>query len=91
MPVREMLGRLTARELALWQAYYRIDPWGGKRIDMNAAMLAGWIIHMSKAKGPDVDPEKLMLQFGEPARKRQTPEQMAAALNAHVARSGKAR
>lgn len=82
-----MLGRLTAQELALWQAYYRLDPWGGKRLDLNAAMVASCVVNMLRAKGPGVDPAKLVLSFGE-ERKRQTPEQMERALVACTLRAG---
>lgn len=61
--MRELLGRLDARELAYWQAYYRLDPWGGLRGDMQAARIAAAVINtMSRGK---VDPMDLVPPFGE--------------------------
>lgn len=86
-----MLGRLTAQELTLWQAYYRMDPWGGARGDYHAAIVACTVANAMRGKGPPAKLDEFLLKFGEGQEKRQTAAQMAAALNAHAARSRKAR
>lgn len=37
MTVRELLERIDSRELAEWQAYYGIEPWGEERADQRTA------------------------------------------------------
>ena len=38
--VRELLCRLTARELREWELYYSLEPFGEQRADMRAALIA---------------------------------------------------
>lgn len=39
MTLEEIGERMSARELAEWQAYYHIEPFGEERGDLRAAML----------------------------------------------------
>ena len=41
--VEEMLGTLTASELARWWAYYQVEPWGPQRDDGRSCFEVGMI------------------------------------------------
>jgi hypothetical protein len=47
--LRELLARTTSRELALWRAKYRTDPFGEVREDLRMAMLCSLIANSFKA------------------------------------------
>ena len=56
---------MSAHELAEWAAYEAVEPWGAKRADWNAAMIASTIFNMGR--GPESDPASLsdyLLDFG---------------------------
>lgn len=49
-----LLGLLTARQLADWEAYYGVEPFGDERADLRAGIVACTIanIHLKKGKDP---------------------------------------
>jgi hypothetical protein len=47
--VRELSDSLGADELVEWMAFYRIDPWGGYRTDLGAAMVASTLANVHRA------------------------------------------
>lgn len=84
-----MLRRLSGRELTEWQAYYRLDPWGGGRDDANAAMIASCVVNMLRARGPAVSPADLMPKWGGgEERPRQTPEEMMLIMRSYTRACG---
>ncbi len=46
---RELLASMDMDELIEWQAYYRIDPWGGERQDIGFAIVASNLVNMLRA------------------------------------------
>lgn len=52
--VRELLSRIDSKELAEWQAYDSIDPFGEMRADLRAGIIASASLapHMKKGKKP---------------------------------------
>lgn len=51
MTVRELLARTDSRELAEWQAFYGIDPWGEERSDMRSGTVSATIANCQSGKG----------------------------------------
>jgi len=49
--VRELLARLTAAELAEWQAFYRLEPWGDVRADLRAGHIAAMVANVNLRPG----------------------------------------
>lgn len=62
------------REFREWQAYDRIEPFGEERADLRMAILATVAAQVGGAK--NARPADFLPRF-EPAKKKQTPEEMA--------------
>lgn len=94
MTVREMLARVGSDELTEWQAYYRIEPWGGERGDVQAGIVATTIVNglrgLSGSRGgKDVGPGDFLLRFGAPDVTPASADDLAAKLRAFtLARGG---
>ena len=58
--MRELLQRIDSRELAEWQAYYRIEPFGEERADLRNAMLMCEVIRPYLKPGYRVTPADFM-------------------------------
>lgn len=52
IPPRELLRRLTARELVEFEELYRMDPWGEERADLRAGIIASTLVNLKR------DPKK---------------------------------
>lgn len=69
----ELLGRMTSRELAEWEAYFRIEPTGGAADDWRFGVLACLLSSGSRqpqdffpaARGPErpADPEAMFARL----------------------------
>ena len=67
MPVRELLARVDSRELAEWRAYERIEPFGEKRADARAGMVASVMANAWKGKDQKAfTPEDFMPEYDKP-------------------------
>jgi len=51
MTVEEMLARMDSREIAEWQAFYNLDPFGERRADLRAGIIASTNYNMLRRKG----------------------------------------
>ena len=62
MTVAELLSRISSRELTEWAVYERrTGPLGGRRGDIQAAIVAAAVYNVNRKKGAKaVDPEKLI-------------------------------
>ncbi len=79
-----MLGSITGRQLAEWQAFERIDPFGNERADLAAGIIASTIANVHRGKRSKAyDAGDFMPNFGP--RKRKSREELKAALMAFVA------
>lgn len=68
MPVGELLERTSGQELAEWEAYYRLEPWGEERADLRSGVLASLICNALRGKsGKTRKPQDFMLRFGADA------------------------
>ena len=80
MTVRELLARIDSRELAEWMAYYRTEPFGGCRGDLQAGVIASTIANVNKAKrGKAFSPGDFMPLMKKP---KQTEDEMINIMNA---------
>lgn len=82
MTVEELEGRMSARELAEWQAFDALEPIGHIRTDYGFAMLATLYANSHRRKGDS--PAKItdFMPFiaNKPAAKASDPEAMIAML-----------
>ena len=75
MTVAELNQRMSSRELSEWMAFYRIEPFGDVRGDVQAAVIAQSTLapHMDKGKKP---PELVELMPFTDNKKEQTQDDM---------------
>ena len=66
--VRELQLRMTAREFVEWGVYYQLDPWGGERGDLQAAIVASTVANCNRTKGRAYKLTDFMLKFGRRAK-----------------------
>jgi hypothetical protein len=84
--VEELLVSISSDELSEWAAYYRLDPFGGYRGDVQAASVAMMIAQANAKKGHTFKLSDFLVKFGEPEpAKSMTPQEIH---NALVARFG---
>lgn len=77
-----MLARVDARELAEWEAYYSLDPWGQDRADLRAGTIAA-VVANSRAAGGGFKPSDFMPKYMPSPE--QTENDMKAACQAWAA------
>lgn len=81
MTVAELETRMTARELAEWQAFDALEPIGAIRNDFGFAMIAALYCNAHKRKNDAPSKVTDFMPFLEkPRAKQQTPQDMAAIL-----------
>lgn len=84
-----LLSRMSSQQLAGWQAYDRLDPFGLERFDLHAAMLLATIRNALRGKDDDpVTVEDCMPMFGltDEQRDRRERERRAEKLRKKMAR-----
>ena len=85
MPVRELQERMDSAEFAEWVAFYRTNPFGYERTDLNAAVVAMTIANTSRDKKTAAfKVDEFMPEFDRPEPQRQTAEQMQSILGMHT-------
>jgi hypothetical protein len=92
MPVEEMLGRMSSRELTEWMVYEEENgPLGPSRADQLAALVAAVIANANRGKrGRTFKPADFMPRWGK-RRRRQTPEEQKLVMEAFVQAGGGAK
>lgn len=75
-----MAAELTWPQLREWMAFYQMDPWGGERADLQAAIIASTMANLWRQKGKPFQVGDFMPTFGE--KRRQTQEEMSIILMA---------
>lgn len=81
--VDAFLSELTAAQLAEWEAFYALEPWGELRADLRAAKLVAAIFNcaLGRTKNtPTITPAVVFETLADDPLDAQTPEQMRAAL-----------
>lgn len=82
----EMMERMPAPEFMQWHEVMRVDPFGGIRGDIQAALIAMQVVNMSgKVAKKDAELKDFLLEFmpkekkeASGLRRQQTPEEMHA-------------
>ena len=75
---RELYSRLTSQEITDWFAFYSLDPWGGQRGDIQAAIIASTIANVNRSKdSKPMTPADFMPRFGEKPKKQTWQDQLA--------------
>lgn len=87
VPPRELLRRLTARELAEYEELYRIDPWGPARADLAAGIVASTIANVNRdpKRGEPFRPSDFMAYVDREEIERRDQERMNAKIVATLA------
>ena len=59
-----MLGELKPSELGTWAALYEMEPWGEKRADMRAGIIASTLANVNRGKSSEpFSPSDFMPRF----------------------------
>lgn len=66
VPVSELQERISSQEFTYWIAYNQIDPFGGFRGDLQAAMISYSAVAPHVKKKPKI--EQFLLNFKKPKR-----------------------
>ena len=68
MTVKELLFRMSSKELSEWQAFYAIEPFGEARQDLRFALMTANLMvpHMKKGYEPKLEDFILKLEKKEP-------------------------
>lgn len=74
MTVRELGDRLSSREEIQWRLLENIDPWGQRREDYRAALIAQMIVNVHKKPSQQVKIEKFLLEFKRKETGRAEPK-----------------
>jgi hypothetical protein len=88
LDVKGMLRRMSAREWAEWQLYYDVEPFGDRRGDYQAALIAKMIADVQNAKktgGGELTIDDLLLQFNLRDELAPAPENKRVALESQIA------
>ena len=67
MTVRELLSRLTSKELSEWMAWYNVEPFGEARADLRSAIVACVVHNINCTKKSQMKKvNDFMPKFGPP-------------------------
>ena len=72
-----MLAEMTWTQLREWMAFYELDPWGGPRGDLQAAIVASTMANLWRQKGRAYRVADFLPTFGA---RRQTQSEMSSVL-----------
>ncbi len=88
--VDEMLRRMPAELLGEWMAYEELEPFGQRRGDLQAGIVASTLMNIfrdRKKRSQAFKPGDFILQFGEsqaepkPSKRKQSPNEMKSILD----------
>ena len=81
---------MTAEQLAEWEAYFELEPWGEDRADLRGGILAAVTANAFRSgKGRPFKPADFMPRFdGERVPAQQSQAQIAASFQAWAAAFG---
>ena len=80
MTVRDLLDRCDSRELAEWEAYASIEPFGEERADLRAGIVAAAVANSNPYRGKAWKPSDFMPKFEAQEPRRQSPQEMQSAM-----------
>lgn len=76
-----LLGAMTSEQLAWWEAYFRVEPFGEERADLRMAILAALIANANrdpKKRRKPYTPADFMPQFGDETEPQDVAEKAKA-------------
>lgn len=73
---------MSSAEVSLYQAYYRVNPWGPERSDLNAAMQMQQVAEMHRDPKRKSDPYKLSQFMPFQPKEELSEDQLAAKIRA---------
>ena len=79
MTVRELLARVSSRELSEWMAYAKIEPFGEMRADLRAGIIASTVANTArdpKKRRRPFQPREFMPRFERQQRTQTWQEQL---------------
>ncbi len=80
MTVRELLARVSSRELSEWRVYAQMEPFGSLRADYRAGVLAALTANINRGEDAEtVAPDDFFPELKEP-EPEETPEERSARL-----------
>ena len=65
MTVAELLERISSRELAEWQAYYMLEPFGEERKDLRAGTISATVANIARGEQKPFQPSDFMPRFDQ--------------------------
>lgn len=86
----ELLASISADELRDWAAYYQLDPFGARRGDLQAALVASTLANIHAKKGYRFTLADFVLNFDEVPRGTETmsPSEIHARVSTMLAARG---
>lgn len=75
----EMMERMPASEFVEWMVLEQIEPFGDRRADILAGIIAATVANVNRVKGQKpMAPEDFMIKWEKPAAKVQSPNDQLA-------------
>jgi hypothetical protein len=91
MTVRRLLTECDSRELSEWMVYEKVaGPLGGRRGDMQAAVVAMTVANVNRGKGKPARLDDFLPEWDRP-RQQDWQQQLAIVKQIHAAHGGKTR
>ena len=79
MTVRRLLGELDSRELTAWMAYESVEPFGERRANLHAGIVAATVANVNRDRHARAfQPTDFLLEFGRERRSGHDDVQMEA-------------
>jgi hypothetical protein len=79
MSVRRLLGELDSRELTAWMAYETVEPFGERRANLHAGIVAATVANVNRDRHARVfQPTDFLLEFGRERTQKDDEANMAA-------------
>ncbi len=78
MMISDIETKMSAAELMEWMEDYNTEPWGERRADLRAGIIASTVYNMQRGRGPAMKASDFMPDFDE--KEPQTVAEMQARL-----------
>lgn len=78
MTLAELRQRMSVDELLLWEEWYELNPWDGRRLDYLFALVCLVVYSLWRSKGsPRLKLEDFLLPWGgQEAKAKRTPQEL---------------
>ena len=86
MTVRELLGRISSRELSEWMAFYRLEPFGDQRADLRQAITTAMLANVNRKRSAKAAEPKDFMPFASDKTRAKGKPMTGALANKMVSR-----